>query len=150
MQRWLRADVLCGLMFVAFAAWGFTAAAGLDAGSAVEMGPGYFPRLVSAILLLLGLAITATGLIAAGAPPVSGWVLRPIAMVSVAALAFAVLLERAGIVIAIIAVIAIGALAGSRIELKSLALLALLLIGASIALFVVAIGIPLPIWPRLG
>lgn len=150
MQRWLRADVLCGLMFVAFAAWGFAAGAGLETGSSLEMGPGYFPRLVSGILLVLGLAIAASGLRAADGAAVGGWAVRPITLVSLAALAFAILLERAGIVIAIVTVIAIGAFAGSRIEPRSLAALAVLLVAASIGLFVLAIGIPLPIWPRLG
>ena len=148
MGRLLRADVMCGLMFVAFAAWGFVAGRDLDPGTAVAMGPGYFPRLVSGLLLALGLAITVTGLAAAAGPGLGSWALRPIVLVSLSALSFAVLLDRAGIVIAIAAVVGIGTFAGQRLGLLPLVLLAAGLIVASVALFVVAIGIPLPIWPR--
>jgi len=149
MTRLLRADVWCGAMFMAFAAWGFAASAGLDGGTAVSMGPGYFPRLVSTLLLLLGLSISIAGLWPAKAAGLGTWTLRPILLVSLASLAFAVLLQRAGIVLSIVAVVAIGALAGSRIEPWPLVGLTVLLVASSIALFVVALGIPLPIWPRI-
>lgn len=149
MKRWAKADVLSGLMFMGAAAWGFMASAGLDPGSAMAMGPGYFPRLVSGLLLALGLAIVIAGLATGNGTGVGAWVLRPIVLVSLAGLAFALLLERAGLVLAIIAVVAIGALAGSRFEPGPLALLTAALIVASVLLFVVGIGLPLPIWPRL-
>lgn len=150
MARWMRADVLCGLMFIGFAAWGFAASRALDPGTLATMGPGYFPRIVSGILLLLGMAIVIAGLWSGAAVGLGRWALRPITFVSLSGLLFSVLLQPAGIVLSIIAVVAVGACAGNRIEPGPLALLTLLLIVASVLLFVVAIGIPLPIWPRLG
>ena len=44
-------------MFVAFGVWGLVAAADLDMGTLSEMGPAYFPRSVSSLLILLGIAI---------------------------------------------------------------------------------------------
>ncbi|MDD2867015.1 tripartite tricarboxylate transporter TctB family protein [Neomegalonema sp.] len=51
-------DLLAGLMFVAFGLiFGLTSWFDLDLGTARRMGPGYFPLLLSGVLLLLGLII---------------------------------------------------------------------------------------------
>jgi hypothetical protein len=148
MLRSLRdADVLCGLMFIAFAVSGFALSAELDSGSAMVMGPGYFPRLLSAILLVLGIAITAVGLWGGARNPSHGWTVRPLAMVSIAALLFAAALQRGGIVLAIAVTVIVGSFAGVPPRAMQLAFLTLALVLGSVALFVWGIGIPLPIWP---
>ena len=148
MTRWFKPDVLAGLMFVSFAAWGFIVSANLDPGTSAEMGPGYFPRLVSGVLLALGLAIVAIGALKTSPASFGHWSLRPIVLISVASLAFAALLERGGVVLAISAAVLIGAFAGERPKPLPLLALTAVLIIASITLFIWGIGIPLPIWPR--
>lgn len=148
MTRWLKPDVLAGLMFMAFAGWGFAVSAGLDGGSSSEMGPGYFPRLVSGILMVLGVAIAVLGGLKPLSVPHASWSLRPIVMLSLASLAFAGLLERGGIVLALCAAVFIGVFAGERPKLLPLLLLTATLVLVSIVLFIWGIGIPLPIWPR--
>ena len=150
MTRWLKPDVFAGLMFVSFAAWGFIVSASLDPGTSAEMGPGYFPRLISGILLALGLAIIAIGIAKTSFTPFGQWSIRPIVLISIASLAFAALLERGGIVLAISAAVLIGGFAGERPKPLPLLALTAFLILASIALFIWGIGIPLPIWPRLS
>jgi putative tricarboxylic transport membrane protein len=71
-------------------------------------------------------------------------------MVTIASLAFALLLERAGIVIAITATVFIGALAGERLKWLPLIALTATLIIASIALFVWALGMRIPVWPSFS
>jgi hypothetical protein len=77
-----------------------------------------------------------------------GFALRRIGLISLSGLAFAALLQRAGIIVAIAVTVAIGSLAGERPPLLRLGLLIAALIAAAIALFVWGIGIPLPIWPQ--
>lgn len=146
----LRRDVFAGLMFIAFGLWGIAAAADLDMGALSEMGPAYFPRAVSSLLILLGLAITATGFSRNAVMLELPWTLRPILMVTIASLSFALLLERAGIVLAITATVFIGVLAGERLKWFPLIALTATLIIASIALFVWALGMRIPIWPNLS
>lgn len=143
-------DVLTGLMFIAFAALGFALSAELESGSAMAMGPGYFPRLLSGLLLLLGLAIAIPPLWKKRTGELPRGSLRPILMVSLSGLCFAALLQRGGIVLAVAATVLVGSLAAGRPRLFDVAALTLVLILASIALFVWAIGIPLPIWPSFG
>ena len=144
----LRRDVLAGLMFVAFGLWGIVAAADLEMGTLSEMGPAYFPRAVSCLLILLGLAVTATGFSKDAVILELPWALRPILVITMASLAFALLLERAGIVLAITATVFIGVQAGERLKwLPLVALTAGLIIGC-IALFIWALGMRMPIWPN--
>jgi Tripartite tricarboxylate transporter TctB family len=143
-------DVLAGLMFITFGTWGFIAAADLDIGTLAEMGPAYFPRIVCGILILLGVGIMFTGFLDRSTAFSEPWVLRPIVMVSIASLAFAALLERAGIVLAITATVFIGALAGERPKPLTLVALTAALILASIALFVWALGMRISVWPRFA
>lgn len=145
-----RRDVFAGLMFVCFGVWGLAAAGDLEMGSLSEMGPAYFPRAVSCLLILLGIAITTTGFSKNAARLELPWALRPILMVTLASLAFALLLERAGIVLALSANVLIGAMAGRWPGWLMLVLLATSLIVASIALFVWALGMQIPIWPNFS
>jgi len=147
MKRLLSRDALAGLMFIAFAAWGFIAAADLEGGTSAAMGPGYFPRIVSSILLLLGTAILVVALWSGDALPPERGRLRPIFSVSLAGLVFAALLEKGGIIAAITAAVLIGVMAGERPRPLPLVALTGALILVSIALFIWGIGVPIPIWP---
>jgi hypothetical protein len=146
----LRRDVFAGLMFVAFGLWGLAAAADLEMGTLSEMGPAYSPRAVSGLMILLGLAVTATGFSKGAAILELPWALRPILMVTIASLAFALLLERAGIVLAITATVFIGILAGERLKWLPLVALTVALIIGSIALFIWALGMRIPVWPNFS
>ena len=146
----LKRDVFAGLMFVTFGVWGLAAAYDLEMGTLSEMGPAYFPRAVSCLLILLGIAITATGFSKNAARLELPWALRPILMVTLASLAFALLLERAGIVLALSANVLIGVMAGQRPGWLTLIVLTTSLIVASIALFVWALGMQIPVWPNFS
>ncbi len=52
-----RADLTAGVLFVGIGATFGATALGLEMGSTLRMGPGYFPMLLSVLLVLLGLAI---------------------------------------------------------------------------------------------
>jgi Tripartite tricarboxylate transporter TctB family len=146
-------------MFVIFAFWGFLSSHELEVGTSTSMGPGYFPRILSGLLLAFGSVIIAVGRLNPSTSqsdadfstsPSVDWSIRPLVFVSVAALSFALLLQRAGIVVAISVTVLLGCLAGERPRPIEMLILAAMLIIGCIALFVWGIGIPLPIWPRWG
>jgi hypothetical protein len=61
-------NALCGAIFVAtggFFAW---QSLGLEIGTAFRMGPGYFPLLLSMVLILLGLIVLAQAIRVRGGP----------------------------------------------------------------------------------
>ena len=55
-------DVLAGLIFIGFGLAFGNASAGYPIGTALRMGPGYFPLVLAGCLGLLGAAIVANGL----------------------------------------------------------------------------------------
>jgi hypothetical protein len=58
-----RNDLLCGAIFVLIgAAFAANALAELPIGTAVRMGPGYFPLVLAGLLVLLGIGIAASGI----------------------------------------------------------------------------------------
>jgi len=143
-----RKDVLSGLLFIAFAVLGLWLSRDYPIGTAVRMGTGYVPRLLCWILLLLGIVILITGFRAAEAedgPPMPQW--RPIVLIPAALVAFALSIERLGIVIAGLLLIGIGALAGREFRPLEVAAAAVTLVFFTWLIFVWALGLTIPVWP---
>lgn len=55
-------DVWAGIMFIAVGGGAMLIARGYTLGSALRMGPGFFPTLLGALLVLFGIYILARGL----------------------------------------------------------------------------------------
>ena len=68
-------------------------------------------------------------------------------LVSLAVLAFAFLLEPAGLLVATLAIVLIGAFGGPEFRLLEVLILAAGLALGSVVLFVYGLKLPLPIWP---
>ena len=142
-----RQDVLGGLLLAAFGVLGLILGAGFEMGSARRMGPGFFPRILCWLLILLGAAVAALGARNRGdtVQPI-GW--RPLILVTAAIGAFWLLVDRTGLVAATMAVVAIGGLAGRDAKPLELGALALFMAIAAALLFVYALNLPLPLWGR--
>lgn len=145
-RLYINQDVVAGLMFAAFGVAGLWFGRELPVGAALRMGPGYMPRLLCYGLLLLGVVIAAKGAIVAG-ERIERWHWRPLVVVSIAVLTFALLLEPSGLVVATAAIVLIGALGGPQFRLFEVLALAAGLAIAAVALFVIALKLPMPIWP---
>lgn len=122
----------------------------LRLGSALVMGPGYFPALVGGLLALFGVAILYRGL--RSAPTSLGKVsVRGVAMVTLAIIFFGVALRTLGLVPAVFGSVWIAALATSRNSVLQASALALALTVMTAVLFVYLLGLPIPlIGPWLG
>ena len=116
MNRFLTKDFLSGAMFVAFGAVTLYFGQNLAIGTAVRMGPGYVPRMLSMILLGLGLVICVLALVNGGeAVEKPKW--KPITLVTIGIVCFGLLLERAGLLPALAVLILISSLAGEEFKL---------------------------------
>ncbi|WP_296342017.1 tripartite tricarboxylate transporter TctB family protein [Reyranella sp.] len=116
MNRYLSKDFLSGLMFVGFGAAALYFGQKLAIGTAVRMGPGYVPRMLSLILLGLGILICVLALINGG-EEVEKPKWKPITLVTIGIVCFALLLERAGLFPALVVLILISSLAGEEFKL---------------------------------
>jgi hypothetical protein len=147
MQRVLASkDFLAGILFVAFGVFGLWLARTLPAGTASAMEAGYFPRLVCGLLTGIGALLAVVSLFRAGELPEPGnW--RPITLVTLAALAFALLLKPLGLVLTLAVSIVLGRFAAPDVRPVSLLLLCLILIAAVVGIFVLALKVVIPLWP---
>jgi hypothetical protein len=116
LDRFLSKDFLAGLMFLAFGVAALWFGRHLAVGTAVRMGPGYVPRALSFILLGLGGVISVLALVN-GSEPTEAPRWKPITLVSIGIVCFALLFERAGMLPALVALVAISSLAGEEFKL---------------------------------
>src|SRR5512145_253190 len=104
-------DFLAGNLFMAFGLLGLWLGRSLESGTAAAMDAGYFPRLVGAGLIALGGVLAVTASIRGGEQLDSGrW--RPLIFVTVACLAFALLLRPLGLVLTLFISTVLARLAG--------------------------------------
>ena len=139
-------DFWSGLMFIAFGVGFMIVARNYAMGTAVRMGPAYFPTVLGGILALIGLAIFAKSLITNGAP-VPRIVLRPMTLIIVAIVLFGVFLKPLGLILCTAILIGLGALGGHEFKSKEVAILYAALVVFSVAVFVKGLGLPIPTCP---
>jgi hypothetical protein len=139
-------DFLAGLLYIAFGLLGLWLARNLQVGTASAMEAGYFPRLVCILLIAVGAALSVSALFESGEVPERGkW--RPLFFVTLSCLAFALLLRPLGFVLTLISSILIARLAGGTMRPIGLAALTLILVVANVGIFVIALNIPIALWP---
>ena len=147
MPRVDRADLVAGLLIAAIGGYFLWGGLAYQIGTVTRMGPGFLPVTLGAIGIGLGALIILLAVGRAGAlPSVS---LRAALSVLLSIAAFGLLLERLGLVPAIVVAVLI-ATRGDRDARLSISLV----LAAAIALvcwlvFVVVIGLPMPVvrWP---
>ncbi len=140
-------DFLSGLMFAAFGVVAYAGAQDLARGTANEMGPGFFPVMLAYGLVGLGILLIGRSFFAArhSAEAVQ-W--RPLLLIVLAVVLFGVLAERAGLLAAIVALMAAGGLASFESRWREVALSAIALSAFAVLIFVWALSVPLPVLPR--
>lgn len=116
MNRLLGKDFLSGVLFIAFGLAALWFGRNLPAGTAVRMGPGYVPHMLAYIMLVLGLIIAVVALYA-GSEQVETPKWRPITMVTIGIVVFALLFETTGMFPALIALVLIASLGGTEFKL---------------------------------
>jgi hypothetical protein len=110
-------------------------------GTLLRMGPGFFPTVLGGLLVLFGMHVLAKGLRSAEKIE-AGWSLRAMIVLPLSLVLFGVLIDRAGLIPALAALIAGSAAAGKQFKLGEVVLLSAFLIAFSVAVFVWGLGRP--------
>ncbi len=147
MSRFTTKDFLAGLMFLAFGIAALYFGRHLAVGTAVRMGPGFVPRALSYILLGLGGIICVLALVS-GSEPVEAPKWKPITLVTVGIVVFALLFERAGMLPALIALVGISSLASE--EFKIMEVLGNMVVLTILCIIVFKLGLGMNISVILG
>lgn len=139
-------ELAFGLLMVAIGVAALAATSDLTVGRAGSMGPGYVPRWLALAIALFGLGLSVRAVLARRqAFPAMG--LRPLLLISASLGLFALLLPLAGLAIASFATIICAGLAAADTRHLENVLFAVALTVFAVVLFVVALGMPVAIWP---
>jgi Tripartite tricarboxylate transporter TctB family len=137
-------DVWAGLMFLTIGTAAMLIAREYSFGTALRMGPGYFPRVLAGILILFGLHAVIRGW--RGGERIQGtWSMRALIILPLAMVLFGVLMEHAGFAPAIAALVLGSAAAGREFRLVEVLLLTGLLTFLAVAVFVWGLALPYPL-----
>lgn len=113
-------------------------------GSALKMGPAYFPTILSSLLILIGVISLARSFIQQGTP-IGSFTFRGLLLVTAATLLFGLIVRGAGLIIALPALVIVSACGSIRFRwMESLALAAGLTLFCMLV-FLKGLGVPLPI-----
>ena len=146
-----RKDVLAGLLFVAVAVVGLYVSRDYPIGTAVRMGTGYVPRLLCWLLLGLGAWVLVQGFFemqseqAASPSATAAW--RPLVFVTASLVIFGLSIERLGLVLSILLLIIVGAAGARGLRPFETVAAAVVLILLSWGIFIVGLGLAIPVWP---
>lgn len=139
-----RKDFWAGMMLVGIGAAAIYIARDYRFGSALRMGPGFFPTILGGILIVFGVCIVAAGL--KGGEKIEGRLsLRALIMLPLSLVLFGFLMERAGFLPALAVLVFGSAASGREFRFIEVLLLTVLLTAASAALFIWGLGLPYPL-----
>ena len=137
-----RKDFWSGVMLIVVGGGALFIARNYQFGSSLRMGPGYFPVILSAALVIFGVYFVLQGL-RAGAEKLEGsWSLRALIIVPLSLVVFGLLIDRAGFIPAMLALIIISAAASKEFRLVEVLLFSVFLTAMCVIVFIWALGLP--------
>ena len=139
-------DLVAGLMFIAVGITAIAIASNYTLGTAARMGPGYFPRILGILMIVLGAIIALRSLRTRG-PPLPGWKWRPVLVVLGSVVLFGLVVNRLGLVLSTILLILTTSAASTEFRPKEAAISGVLLAVLVVGVFVIGLKLQLGIWP---
>jgi hypothetical protein len=141
-------DVASGLIYVVAGAGFSLGALNSTIGEAARMGPGWFPFWVGILLVAVGFATGAAGMRAAAPEQkVKRPELRSIAWILGSVVLFGLLLQPAGLVLSLVALVIVSSMASHEFSWKGTLLNTAVLVAFSVGAFIKGINLQIPLWP---
>lgn len=138
-----------GIMFIGFGVLAMFIARDYPFGSTMRMGPGYFPSVIGGCLIVLGTAITVTGLRLKG-EGIGPFPWRAMLFLGVGFASFAWGIDNLGFIPALAILILLASFASKEHRWKEVLVETLVLIGGCWAIFIYGLELPFPLfwWNR--
>lgn len=135
---------LSGIMFLIIGGVSIYIAQDYPMGTALRMGPGYFPIVLGGIIGLFGIYELIIG--ALKPDPVKGnWSLRALIVLPLSAVVFGILMEHAGFIPALLVLIFVSAAASVEFKFLEVLMSAVVITIASVGVFIYGLGLPYPL-----
>jgi hypothetical protein len=139
-------DFFAGLIFIAFGLAAVIIGSNYSLGTAARMGPGYFPRILGILLIVLGAALSLRALKIEG-DPLPRWYWRPMLVVLGSVIAFGLLVNHLGLVFSTIGLVFASSAASHEFRPKEALISGVLLATLAVGVFIFGLNLQLPIWP---
>jgi hypothetical protein len=137
-------DFWSGIIYLFFGTSGFIIARGYPMGTALKMGPAYFPSILSVLLVLIGIISVIRSLTKPGTP-VGKFAFKGLLLVIVSTLLFGLLIRGAGLIIALPLLVIISAYGSMYFRWSSALAMAAGLTVFCLLIFLKGLGVPLPL-----
>ena len=137
-------DFWAGVLYIAFGLSAIVIGREYGLGTALRMGPAYFPAVLGAVLTLIGSISLVRSFLKPG-EPVGGLALKPMILITVAILLFGFLVRGAGLVVVIPLLIITTAYGSIHFRWGASILLAIGMTVFCVLVFSKGLGVPLPI-----
>jgi hypothetical protein len=137
-------DFWSGLMLIAIGGGAVLIARNYNFGSALRMGPGYFPVVLGSILAVFGLFFV-TRAVRNAEKIEPGWSPRALIIIPLVLILFGLLMTHAGFVPALFVLIFGSAAASTEFKLGEVLLLSAGLTAFCVAVFIWGLGLPYPL-----
>lgn len=140
-------DFWAGLLFIGLGILAITVGSRYALGTAARMGPGYFPRILGLLLIVLGAIISLRGLRTDG-EAIPRWHWRPTLVVLGSVTVYGIIMGWLGMAISTVFLIVASSAASHEFRWKESVVAGILLSALAVGVFVVGLGVQIPIWPR--
>jgi putative tricarboxylic transport membrane protein len=139
-------DFATGLLFLAIGLGAYYIGSTYNMGTARQPGTGVLPRILAWCLMGSGLLLAIQAVLQEG-PKLDAWAWRPLIMITVATIAFAFLIDSAGLVVAMIVSMSLAALGTHETRWTEFALYMVLMLAIGIGIFILGLGMPIKVLP---
>ena len=137
-------DFFAGLFYILLGALAMFIARDYPFGSALRMGPGYFPTVLGGIMIAFGIAVMMMG-IKNNEKMKPHWSFRALFVLPLSTVVFGVMMEEAGFIPAMLVLVPLSASAGREFKFVEVSLLTIGLTILSTLVFIKGLGLPYPL-----
>ena len=137
-------DFWTGLIYIFFGSSAILIARDYGMGTAIKMGPAYFPTILGGLLLLIGVISVIRSFLVAG-NPIGEFAFKGLALVTVSVVAFGLVVRGLGLAIALPLLIIVSAYGSTQFRWRPTLIMAAGLTISCILVFLKGLGVPLPI-----
>ena len=139
-------DFYSGVIFIFFGIATVYIAREYPMGTALRMGPGYFPTVLGYLLVVLGLILAIRSFRITGSS-ISRWAARPVVLVLVSVVVFGWSVQALGLVLSTVLLVLISALGSNAFRWRDAILLSALLTTLAVTVFFYGLHVSLTLWP---
>jgi hypothetical protein len=139
-------DFFAGALFIAIGIATIILGARYTLGTAARMGPGYFPRVLGILMVVLG-GILAARSFRINGPRIAAFRWRPTLIVLGSVVLFGAIVRPLGVALSTVILIVAASAASHEFRPRESLIVGVLLAALAVGVFVVGLQLQLPIWP---